>query len=120
MDRNVQKWASSLLFIANKGWFRNVIISIDTHLQSVVISPLNNEIANTQWLHSGVILLSFKEILNVEATKKVDASLFVDKELDWSENSKTHVLSDSFIYFCSPFDLIQKRPVDETRHKLLR
>lgn len=120
MDRNIQKWASSLLFIANKGWLRNVVISIDTNLQTIVLSPLNDETANTQWLHSGVILLSFSESPNVESTKKIDASLFIDKELKLSQNSKSYILSDSFIYFCSPFDLTQKRPVDETQHKLLR
>ncbi len=119
MSRTIKNWASSLLFVANRGWCRHTMLSVDVNSQVLILSPLSDEIANTEWLHSGVLLITPQEDFSDTSTES-NVSLFVDKELQLSDVSETYSLNVYSVYFCSPFDVIQKQPVYETRHKLLQ
>ncbi|MCK9179456.1 MAG: hypothetical protein PHQ88_03800 [Bacteroides sp.] len=112
----IQKWAASLLFIENRGWVRQVVITFDIKDNVFTITPFKQEPPFTKWLHSGVLLLCSKESKII----KVGDSLFIDEELNLSQIQKEIFSADySELYFCTPFNIVDKEPVCETQRKLL-
>ena len=116
MSNPVKSWASSLLFIASKGWYSQVVVSLDYETQMLRIASMEKETPHTCWMHSGVLFLTPQE----KVENKPEEAIFIDKKLLLSQLPLSFSLKSYSLYFCTPFDFIHKQPVAGTQHKLLR
>ena len=128
----MKRFASHYLLIPGVGFVKQQVVEISDEGVAQNIFPLNEEVESVEWLPGLIVLLSvhqMEEIRNTGMVVKnipvfqqnlpvliVASSCTLNDFLDTSRNSG-EVL---FPYLFYPFDFTSMRPVDGTRHRLLR
>jgi len=128
----MKRFASHYLLIPGVGFVKQQVVEISDEGVAQNIFPLNEEVESVEWLPGLIVLLSVHQMEEIRNTgmgvkknpvfqknvllTQIASSCTLNDFLDTSRKSG-EVL---FPYLFYPFDFTSMRPVDGTRHRLLR
>ena len=128
----MKRFASHYLLIPGVGFVKQQVVEISDEGVAQNIFPLNEEVESVEWLPGLIVLLSVHQMEEIRNTGMVVKNIPVFQQNlpvlivassctlnDFLDTSRTS--GDVLVpYLFYPFDFTSMRPVDGTRHRLLR
>ena len=128
----MKRFASHYLLIPAVGFVKQQVVEISDEGVAQNIFPLNEEVESVEWLPGLIVLLSVHQMEEIKNTGMVVKNIPV-----FQQNLPVLIVASSctlndfldtsrkngeilFPYLFYPFDFTSMRPVDGTRHRLLR
>ena len=128
----MKRFASHYLLIPGVGFVKQQVVEISDEGVAQNIFPLNEEVESVEWLPGLIVLLSVYQMEEIRNTGMVVKNIPVFQQnlpvlivaSSWTLNDFLDTSRKSgevlFPYLFYPFDFTSMRPVDGTRHRLLR
>ena len=128
----MKRFASHYLLIPDVGFVKQQVVEISDEGVAQNIFPLTEEVESVEWLPGVIVLLPVHQMEEIKNTGMVAKNIPVFQQnlpvlIDSSSCTLNDFLDTSrkngevlFPYLFYPFDFTSMRPVDGTRHRLLR
>lgn len=123
----MKRFASHYLLIPDVGFIKQQVVEINDEGVVQSIFPLTEEIESVEWMPGVIVLLSANQYYYSDTDYSVFSCFKSCNPRNPCLNNLNKYLHEMgkkgeilFPYLFYPFDFISMRPVDGTRHRLLR